>query len=149
MITLAAVFIFFAGFFRGLAEILVFHHTKSIFSGRVHPLSFFGARSDLRKYKHSKETIAAAQKAPNTWYYRIFDLRYRERFPFSGTALVFITDGFHMSSFLNKLFVVFALIFSPLGTEHTWQKIVVLALYYSTAWALGFFLSYNLIFQKR
>jgi hypothetical protein len=148
MIT-ASILIFLAAFFRGLAELLVFHHGKSIFSGRVHPLSFFGARSDLRKYRYSKEQIAAAYHAPETWYYKTFDIRYKERFPLSATVFVFLTDGFHFSSFLSKVLIVCALIFSPLGTEHTWQMAVVLALYYSTAWALGFFLSYNLIFQKR
>jgi hypothetical protein len=51
----------------------------------------------IRNYKH--------------WYY--FDLIkpiYKERFPFSATALVFVTDGWHLAQFffLNCLFLSMA-----------------------------------------
>lgn len=137
-----------AGFFRGFSELLCFHHHKSIFSGRVHPLSFFGSRMDLRKYKYSKDLLPP-EKAPDTWYYRVFDIQYKEKFLFSATAFVFLTDAFHFSNFINKHALVFAIVFSPWGFHHTWQEIVLLVGLYSGAWALGFFLSYNLIFQKR
>jgi hypothetical protein len=44
-------------------------------------------------------------KAPNTWYYRTFEIRYKEKFPFSATLLVSLTDGYHLTQFFFKAFL--------------------------------------------
>lgn len=142
----------FAGAFRGIAELLWFHHTKSIWSAKVHPMSFFGARSDLRKYKFTRDRMAAAYPAPENWYYKIFDIRYKERFPLSATFMVWLTDGAHMSNMLMRVCLSMACItatwnFNPAASS--WHELVKLLAYYFIAWSLGFLITHNLIFQRR
>lgn len=61
----------------------------------VKDLAFWGDQSWARKYKmDSNENFISA---PNTWYYRFFKIKYKERFPLSATALVNFTDGYHLS----------------------------------------------------
>lgn len=43
----------------------------------------------LNKYKKPTEM------APDTWYYRITGVPYKEKFPLSTNILVFLTDKFH------------------------------------------------------
>lgn len=52
-----------------------------------------------RKYKQPLE------KAPSTWYYKFTVLKYRERFPGSGSILVAFTDGMHLMQLFFKLFL--------------------------------------------
>lgn len=69
--------------------------------------SFWGRNSWVRKYKRSngKSTaIFQVIKKPN-WYYRLFKLKYKERFPLSATFLVSITDGYHMCQSLFFIFL--------------------------------------------
>lgn len=71
--------------------------------------SFWGASSSVRKYKYINGKI---QSAPNNWYYRLTKLKYKERFPLSGSILVFLTDGAHLMQFFFKL--LFCAVFYPL-----------------------------------
>lgn len=64
-------------------------------------VSFWGKSSDLKKYKWDFVPV----DAPNNWYYRFFKIKYKERFPLSATALVFLTDGYHFCQFLFLLFI--------------------------------------------
>jgi hypothetical protein len=35
-------------------------------------------------------------QAPATWYYKTFNINYKERFPGSATVFVALTDGYHL-----------------------------------------------------
>lgn len=62
-----------------------------------------------RKYKQPLE------KAPSTWYYKFTVLKYRERFPGSGSIFVALADGMHLMQFLFKLFLCAAIVcYQPL-----------------------------------
>lgn len=43
------------------------------------------------------------EAAPNTLYYRLFDLTYREKFLFSATALSFLSDRWHGYKFASAV----------------------------------------------
>lgn len=147
---IAFIFIFIAGFARGLAELLAFHHDKSIFSARVRPDSFFGAKSDIRKYKYDKQTLRAIM-ARGTWYDRLFDLGYQEAFLGSTTIFVPFTDGFHFSNFIMRCALTAGFILAmafPLAIDSWWHGFLISVAFFA-AYSMGFFLSYNLIFQKK
>lgn len=65
---------------------------------------FWGSESWKRKYKRSASGSNAVYwlvAAPSdNWYYRIFKIRYKERFPLSATMLVFLTDGYHFTQWI-------------------------------------------------
>lgn len=87
---------------------------------------FFGEDSYLRKYKniHPDKTKFQVQIPKDNWYYNFFNIRYREAFFLSSTALVFVTDVYHLSQFLFLLFlsasVTFALGFTWLLLLLVW-----------------------------
>jgi hypothetical protein len=43
--------------------------------------------------------------APTTWYYKLFNLKYKERFPGSATVFVALTDGYHLFQMLFLLLI--------------------------------------------
>jgi hypothetical protein len=55
------------------------------------------------------------QVAPDNWYYRFFKLKYRERFPLSGSFLVALTDKYHRyQMFFKILLCVSIVLYRPL-----------------------------------
>ncbi|HMG89606.1 MAG TPA: hypothetical protein VK589_06090 [Chryseolinea sp.] len=49
--------------------------------------------------------------APNTWYYKMTGLKYKERFPLSGSLLVLFTDWYHHFQFWFKAFLCTSIAF--------------------------------------
>lgn len=56
----------------------------------ANPEGFWGDRSYNRKY------ASPLVYAPASWYYRVNDIKYRERFPGSATVFAGLTDGYHL-----------------------------------------------------
>lgn len=50
------------------------------------------------------------QIAPVNWYYKLFKLKYKERFLFSGSFLVALTDRYHRFQLFFKLFLCAAIV---------------------------------------
>lgn len=67
---------------------------------------FWGEQSWRRKYD---DDVSGLTHAPDNWYYRLFKIPFKERFPLSATALVWLTDGYHLMGFLMQLFIFFAI----------------------------------------
>lgn len=60
------------------------------------------------KYKQPLEA------APKTFYYRLFKLKYHERFPLSGSFLVAWTDKYHATQFIFKALLCTSIVmYSP------------------------------------
>lgn len=59
------------------------------------------------KYKHPLEY------APQTWYYRLAGVKYKERFLFSTNILVFLTDAFHAWQFVQATLTITAICLAP------------------------------------
>jgi hypothetical protein len=87
-------------------------HQKLKWANREKPGSFWGQDSWQRKW--SSEAIRPL--APDTFYYKLFDLRYKEAFPGSATIFVSVTDGPHLMQ------MVYLLCFSAAIAVHheTW-----------------------------
>lgn len=96
--------------------------------------TFWGEGSWFRKYKSTPGLVTA----PDTWYYRFFDIRYQERFPLSATALVFVTDGMHLTQFLMIKTLILSII-----TFHGIPSLTTFFIYL-VAWSIGFNATYKL-----
>ena len=90
--------------------------SKYLFHGRSDkPYSFWGKESWKRKYKKYEYDPSVGFKgynliaAPDTPYYRFFKIKYKEKFPWSSTLLVFITDGFHLAQWFMIKFIIAAI----------------------------------------
>jgi hypothetical protein len=55
---------------------------------------FWDQSSWSRKY--AVNASGSLTKAPTGYYYKLFNLKYKERFPGSATVFVALTDGYHM-----------------------------------------------------
>lgn len=60
---------------------------------------FWGTESSWLKYKPASDEGFSLVRAPNTWYYRLNNLKYKEKFFLSATILSFLTDGYHFMQF--------------------------------------------------
>jgi hypothetical protein len=71
---------------------------------------FWGHDSYIRKYKleQGRELVLA----PTTYYYKLFNIKYKERFPLSATSLVFLTDGYHLCQMLSFSFLTLSITFA-------------------------------------
>lgn len=70
---------------------------------------FFGEKSWENKY--AKDGYGFLIEAPDNWYYKRFNIKFMEKFPFSATLLVFLTDGFHLFQGLRTSLVILAMMF--------------------------------------
>jgi hypothetical protein len=104
----------------GFMSHLLFHSGKS----RRNPTDFFGSESWKRKY--SRDIFENPRTAPDTWYYRIFNLKYKEAFPLSATLLVFLTDAIHLFQFIafQSLFAAIALPMNNFWWVMLWLNLV-------------------------
>jgi hypothetical protein len=135
---------FVASALRGFSELMAFHHDETIFSARVKPISFFGSKSDLMKYKVSKHT-GHPEPSLNNWYYKRFDLKHKEKFPGSATIFVWVSDAFHLSNLLARVGLILAIVFAK-WTPDVWNPTPVdfflMCLKYAGLYFLGFYSTY-------
>lgn len=103
------------------------------------PTAFWGSKSWVRKYK--KDYGAATERdVPNNWYYRFFKIAWKEKFPLSATALVFLTDGYHLFQLLFKLCLI-----STVVTYQPMFNIFIDFLIYFLLFGLTFTITYKLL----
>lgn len=94
---LAALFLVCAGMCNGVMDSLQFHYPATVFSNpaRFNQQFWNPAVSWKNKYRNG-------------------DPKQGEAFPASSTALVFVTDGWHLAKFLMlKLFLLTVVVFRP------------------------------------
>jgi hypothetical protein len=138
--------IFFLGCLcRGFSELVAFHHDESRFSARVRPTSFFGSKMDLRKYKrygkHSTICESRPTKGLYGWYHKRFKLRYKECFLFSATALVSVTDSFHLSNIIFRLSMILAVCFADWYPMEPVKFVITMA-EYMLIYVTGYYITY-------
>ena len=78
---------------------------------------YYWSKSDSwkSKWKTTHTRLVTATKGDNWWYLGIIKPRYKERFPFSSTILVFVTDFWHLSQFFFLKFILLgAFLFEPI-----------------------------------
>jgi hypothetical protein len=109
---------FGAGFFNGVGETMLFHYDKSIFKKGG---DFFNP-SESWKFKYASWPEDKS-----------------ERFPFSKTALVGFTDGFHASKTISLTFhqVVPIYYHRPKRKIHAVFDVILLKVAHGLAWELS------------
>lgn len=108
--------VFFTAVFVMLAAACYAFNSYWYFHGRKsrRPIySFWGKESGNRKYarsKHSAPDRYDLVAAPDNWYYDLFVIKYKEKFPLSATVLVFVTDGYHLVQWFFIKFLILAMV---------------------------------------
>jgi hypothetical protein len=115
-------------------------HGKLRWSGKH--TSFWGNNSWMRKYNYKGDMYR--DLPPDNWYYRTFSIDYKERFPLSATALVFLTDGMHLAQFFFLLFLSLSV---SIPLELGWNEFLEWALVWSLSHLVHFFTYW--ILQKK
>lgn len=88
------------------------------------PFAFWGKKSWARKYKRRviDKDPYDFWPPPKNWYYKLNGLSYKEKFPLSGSLLVWTTDGQHLFQALIFLFISLSL---GIALELNWWLIAV------------------------
>jgi hypothetical protein len=109
----------------------------------------YAAKQDWRN-KYAKDSQGALIPAPDRLYYHLFSLTYKERFPLSATALVALTDRWHLyktaSVFANR--TALALLIWP-NILPEWWGLPTIWLALTALWAFGFHIFYTWIQPKK
>lgn len=90
---------------------------------------FFGSSQWVRKYKRPR-----TDETPKNFYYKTFRIPYKECFPLSATALVFVTDAYHFFQWLTTKLIFLAITRDPLTYVLIW-----------VVWSIGFNIVYTLL----
>jgi len=108
---------------------LLFHNKNST-PFRKH--TFFGSDSWVRKYKKARNvqgilTAYDFYPPPDNWYYKTFKIDHLEKFPWSATALVFVTDGYHLFQWLFIKFILLGVTVTyNRGLQFDWVGFILL-----------------------
>lgn len=112
---------------------------KLRYGNTIEGFGFWGVTSWRRKYdreigpKGGKVLI----QAPTTYYYKLFNLKYKERFPGSATVFVALTDGYHLMQ------AIFLLCMAGYGAVHH-ENWILWLLIYRAAFGIVFTVCYKL-----
>lgn len=117
------------------------------------------AETSWNKYKKDKRP--APIKGLYGWYHKKANLIFMERFLFSATALVFLTDLFHLGYTIKKFGIIGVLITSILIgvslpttiaifslTMSLTKFIIILTLVFIVLYQIGFYIWYNFLGRK-
>lgn len=121
---------------------LIFHNKND---GPVKRYGFFGVDSWKRKYRRaglSSKYGYDLLTPPNNIYYDIFDVEYEEKFPWSATVFVFLTDGVHLFQWLmfKFIFLALTLVYNDTGLHFDWKMFLIL-------WG-GWSIVFNIVFRR-
>lgn len=129
MVFIGFLLISLAGFFNGVSDTLIFHYEKSIFI-------------EFKNQSFWNPTISWENK------YKNGDPFSGERFIFSTTLLVSLTDALHLSKTLTLLLIFISIPIISLAGPHI--QITILNLFISRVlFGVGFILAYNHVLLKK
>lgn len=112
--------------------------------------SFWGKDSWVRKYTTSSFEHVVFDLAPDTWYYRLFKISHKERWPGSATIFVWLTDGFHLMQFFMIWCIIGAILtFRGLDGLGPWYWWIILAGLYRAVWSGTFTLFFSIILKRK
>lgn len=84
------------------------------FKGRLDATADTGKKTDTWKNKYQRTeagSLVSTDKKDHWWYFGLYTPNYAEKFPFSSTALVFLTDDWHKYQFIMYRFLYMAISF--------------------------------------
>jgi len=85
------------------------------FKGRLDAIADTGKKTDQWKNKYEMTeygNLIPTEKKNHWWYFGLYKPNYAEKFPFSSTALVSVTDDWHMNQFIMYRFIYLAISFA-------------------------------------
>lgn len=132
----ALLFIILAGMFNAGYEIIFVAYKQSVFKN-LNPQFWDPQSSWIYKWKYP------LQIAPVKWYYFGFQPRYKERFPYSSSMFVWLTDAWHCMKALMLACIMLAVItYEPMTTAF----LDFIILY--CAFTFTFTMFYEYVFRK-
>ena len=133
---ISLILICLAGALNAAMDILFTNYNNSIFS-RFNPLWWNPEESWKFKW------VYPLQSPTPKWYYFGFLPRYEERFPYSSTILVWLTDAWHFIKALMLLEIVISIVvYNPIICP------VVDWIIYYISWTFTFTIFYDYIYRK-
>jgi hypothetical protein len=84
------------------------------FKGKLDAIADSGKKSSDWRNKYllnEKGYLVSTEKKNHWWYFGIYKPSFAEKFPFSATALVFLTDEWHSTQFIMYRFLYLAISF--------------------------------------
>lgn len=87
-------------------------------------VGFWSAQGYNRKYRLPKRPPLGNA------YYKLFEIPYKERFPLSATALVLVTDSYHLFQFFCWKFVILSIVFYVPVYTWFWDGGIFLGVWY-------------------
>lgn len=134
---------------------LLFHRNESVFPpSNVNEIGFWGQQSWVRKYKPKYKIPGSTDMgifitAPSNWYYRIFNIDYKERFPLSATLLVVFTDGFHLLQFVMISCLTISLVtFIDFTHANSVKALIIYGIFYRVVWGIAFSFFFSILKRK-
>lgn len=117
-------------------DVLFTRYSVSVFKG-LNPLWWDPMKSWKNKWK------SPLQPPTKKWYYFGFLPENEEKFPFSSTILVFLTDAWHLAKFLMLIFISLSIVlYNPIISP-----MVDWFIYY-IGWTIPFTFFYSKILVK-
>ncbi|MEO1053722.1 MAG: hypothetical protein AAFX87_24005 [Bacteroidota bacterium] len=145
-----------AGINKGFMDTLQFRKGTNRLSSSKQSRSFYGTNNWERKYKEDEQ--GELIPAPDSLYYKAFNLKYKERFPGSATLFVWLADGWHFHQALRTFCILGALLCIYLESipgwlllsEQSWHNLLIIAIAFQLPHNLLFELFYsNLLIRKQ
>jgi hypothetical protein len=100
-----------------LIVLLAFLMLAAFFKGRLDAV----ADEDIKDAEWvNKYDFTKPSKTKHWWYFGLYTPKFPERFPFSATALVFLTDRWHFNQFMVLKCFQGAIAFLIAGNVFTW-----------------------------
>lgn len=109
-----------AGFFNSIMDVLFTRWDVCVFRN-LNPL-FWNPQVSWK----NKWAQPYPQPATHEWYYFGFYPEYKERFPYSSTIFVFLTDAWHLAKFLMLLCISLAIVFYEPVSGEWWKDAIIL-----------------------
>ena len=109
-----------------------------------------GSWRKWKKNPHGASCNIPINEAP--WYYlKLFKPEYKERFWYSSTALVFITDFWHLAQFIQFQLVFTAICLSSIKTINlnVYQLLFTIFITLPCVFGIGFYSGYGLMQRIR
>ena len=92
---------------------------------------------------HNKYDFTKSGESKHWWYFGLYKPKFPEKFPFSSTALVFITDRWHLSQFI-MLRSFYTAIATSL-TDNFWLIMFSIFIIFPVTLGIAFEAAYNQI----
>ena len=115
----------------------IFISLAGVFKGMMDAISDNGVKKSEWKNKYDFSKVKN-----HWWYFGLYTPKYSEKFPFSTTALVFLTDKWHLMQMIMLRFIYIAI--SVLITKSLLYDILLSFIIFPIILGIPFQITYNI-----